>query len=303
MFRATPLRQSTDNIGLARHASGTSLIRIGKPQRREFASWRYGSNFVARHRRMLLSIGSVTAATTGGALLVPGAPAAFALLMAASTAGITAAMMKARFGRVRFGPTLLLDDEGQYLQLDQDLRSIKIQKAADGWAIRLPYLSRRPTIDRRWTDYVNHGFGGSATLHGQPAQAAVRKLLPIVNGFGARARTVNEAVELAGQWSGIDAGLQVALAETHAWAARSMYADPGSLVSFPAPVRLALEMAGHEQEERELSVGELATLELRWREAEEIAAIADSLLLPRTVESALKRLRRGPQSGGPPAAE
>jgi AmiR/NasT family two-component response regulator len=44
-----------------------------------------------------------------------------------------------------------------------------------------------------------------------------------------------------------------------------------------APRALALEMALHEVSERRALAGELAELEARWREAEEIARIADSL--------------------------
>jgi hypothetical protein len=44
-----------------------------------------------------------------------------------------------------------------------------------------------------------------------------------------------------------------------------------------APRVLALEMALHEESERRALAGELAELEARWREAEEIAQIADSL--------------------------
>ncbi|HEX8904114.1 MAG TPA: hypothetical protein VF771_04690, partial [Longimicrobiaceae bacterium] len=40
---------------------------------------------------------------------------------------------------------------------------------------------------------------------------------------------------------------------------------------------LALEMALHEEQERRAMQGELALLESAWREAEEIAAIADKL--------------------------
>jgi hypothetical protein len=44
-----------------------------------------------------------------------------------------------------------------------------------------------------------------------------------------------------------------------------------------APRILALEMALHEEAERRALAGELAELEARWREAEEIARIADGL--------------------------
>ena len=48
----------------------------------------------------------------------------------------------------------------------------------------------------------------------------------------------------------------------------------------PAPTKLALEMALHEEQERRALEGELWRLERAWEEAEEIAAISDGLLLP-----------------------
>lgn len=42
LFRATRIRTSTENVGLARHTEGLELVRIGEPLRPEFAAWRYG---------------------------------------------------------------------------------------------------------------------------------------------------------------------------------------------------------------------------------------------------------------------
>ena len=42
LFRATRLRAGTGEIGLARLAEGTELVRIGEPQRPEVAAWRAG---------------------------------------------------------------------------------------------------------------------------------------------------------------------------------------------------------------------------------------------------------------------
>jgi hypothetical protein len=52
-------------------------------------------------------------------------------------------------------------------------------------------------------------------------------------------------------------------------------------------------MALHEAQERRALEGELAALEQAWREAEEIAAIADGLLLPARVHQVLDRLWGG----------
>ena len=56
-------------------------------------------------------------------------------------------------------------------------------------------------------------------------------------------------------------------------------------------MRLALEMAAHEETERRAMEGELAELERAWRTAEEIAGIADDLLLPETVDDRVQQLR------------
>ena len=54
--------------------------------------------------------------------------------------------------------------------------------------------------------------------------------------------------------------------------------NPGAIHRLPGTHRLALEMALHESSEQEALEGDLAPLEKAWREAEEIAAIADNLL-------------------------
>ena len=51
-------------------------------------------------------------------------------------------------------------------------------------------------------------------------------------------------------------------------------------------------MALHEEAERRAIEGELAELERAWREAEEIAGIADSLLLPDDVNASMERMRK-----------
>jgi hypothetical protein len=63
LFHDTPRRFSTDNIGLARLPEGLELVRIGRPQRREFAAWRYGRQFL---RRRIQSGGSSSSAVRNG---------------------------------------------------------------------------------------------------------------------------------------------------------------------------------------------------------------------------------------------
>ena len=54
--------------------------------------------------------------------------------------------------------------------------------------------------------------------------------------------------------------------------------SPGALHRLPPTLRLALEMSLHERSEQFALDQELATLERDWREAEELAAIADNLI-------------------------
>jgi hypothetical protein len=56
-------------------------------------------------------------------------------------------------------------------------------------------------------------------------------------------------------------------------------------------VRLGLEMAAHEESERRALEGELAALEQAWKEAEQIAGIADDLLIPESVTRFVRRWR------------
>ena len=58
----------------------------------------------------------------------------------------------------------------------------------------------------------------------------------------------------------------------------------GSLAKLPGDIRLAIEMAVHEEAERRAMEGELEILEAAWKNAEEIAAIADNLLVPTEVD-------------------
>ena len=71
LFVDTRLRVSTDNVGLARVADGSELVRIGEPLRPELAAWRYGDQFGRRLRRTVVYSGLAIAAGAGLALAGP----------------------------------------------------------------------------------------------------------------------------------------------------------------------------------------------------------------------------------------
>ena len=68
-------------------------------------------------------------------------------------------------------------------------------------------------------------------------------------------------------------------------------AAAGRVLNLPNATRLALEMASHEESERRAMEGELALLEAAWKQAEEIAKIADNLLVPPSVDEFVERNR------------
>ena len=64
------------------------------------------------------------------------------------------------------------------------------------------------------------------------------------------------------------------------------------IVYFPEPIRLAMEMFVHEEDERRAMEGELHELEARWREADAIAKIADAMFVSDAVDEKLAEHQR-----------
>ena len=121
------------------------------------------------------------------------------------------------------------------------------------------------------------------------------------NGGAAHFARVCEAVRLrlpealievlVPDFQGSDDALRTAMAGgAEAFLASTARSEP-KLKDLKIEQAVALEMAVDEQ-------AELEELERRWREAEEIAEIADGLLPDRGVESALHRLKDGSQPNG-----
>ena len=291
-FRDTRLRLSTGHIGLARMPDGTDLVRIGQPQRPEMAAWRYGRQFAGRRRRVI--IGGISGAAAFGAvsLLVPLSGLAAGMLAGfAGSGAFVAAISSISGGRIFFCQRFVRDDVGQFLRVTpNELPSVRLVGNADAWALRVPYTDRRPSLDARWSDWVNKGSVAEATLTGPVALEAARRLLPVVNGSGASARKVDDAVRLLAEWQGPEHAFATAASRVHEWAAKQNFGDTGALNFLPAPVRLALEMSAHEEQEQRALEGELADLERAWRDAEEIAAIADDLLLPDGIRARIAAL-------------
>lgn len=131
-------------------------------------------------------------------------------------------------------------------------------------------------------------------LHGADAIRAADVILPHLDRAGAARTHVADAVKsLEGAATAEAFFRQTALKARRRYDAQLARAgEPGSLCRLPTVLRLALEMASHEEQERRALEGDLAELEGLWREAEEIAAIADDMFVGDGVRGALTRLWR-----------
>ena len=298
-YRGTRLRVSTGNVGLCRLPEGLELVRIGEPLRPEFAAWRYGREYGLRRRRVMAWAGAgatalvgVAASAASGGVLLP------ALVLGGALASFPAV---AWFRHER--PLLRLRHHGHE---NYDVRRVDLPNARLGTSAR----------GEGWRLLVGHRFGALA-LEGDEALRALRSLLPLLNGRGAAGDVVQSAVARATSFddraSLFAFAARLAERESGVWRAevlersaeetqdvgmgltelveRGTPNNPGALAALTPEFRLSLEMALHEEQERRALDGELAQLEQAWREAEEIARIADELLLPEAVSDWLGRQR------------
>ena len=287
LFRATPLRASTDQIGLARHREGLELVRIGRPPRGEFAAWRYGDQFRKRMRNWQLAlVGSVAAGLAfvnlPGAIASGGVWVLLFVTVARPVAkvgiGGEEAVEGAEAGGSPVGPETVVKFT------ERNVRSIRMLPADDETGF---------TVDFRQGMSPFHE-APRASFMGEDARKVAAAVLPVVNANGGTRRTIQDAVaEIEAQGH---AGRYVARA-VRGNPDVDRESPPGFVTNMRKPTRLALEMALHEEQERRALEGELWMLEQAWREAEEIAAIADRLLLPAGTDAFFEKYGSPPASG------
>lgn len=279
-FSGTRLRVSTDNIALAQLREGLELVRIGKPPKLELAGWRYGNQFAKRWRKHAVIAGAATTAsvlyfaTSLGPLVLP----SLAHLSAVGTTGalVYHGVVAGRFWRdnrrVRFH---VRDDDGNVLGLTRSNANeaclLPFAKG-DDWRLEVPY--RRCN----GTDYDIEFGPRTGDMHGESALRTLCTLLPYLNRSGARENQVREAIDVIDSNANVRQ-LFTKASRTRQWRTGGSGMLTGrSYVSQMQPqVRLAMEMVLHEESERHALEDELAELHERWKEAEEIARIADGL--------------------------
>lgn len=268
LFRETRVRVSTEEIGLARLSEGLELVRIGDPLRGEFAAWRYGDQFGRRRKKAILY--GVGGAVVAGSVVVSGA-----------LAGVIGSALLGQTGNLwnlwLNGRTLvkLRPDDGRVIKLKRmDLLGTRLR--ADGGVSGDFRIEVRKGNRKEW-------------FEGEEARRMAERIVPAINRSGAKRDTVQTAVTEIER-----------LGHPEAFMADVVRGDrftdkkgvPGYVNKMPKAMKLAVEMALHEEQERRALEGELWRLERAWEQAEEIAAIADSLLLPEGSEAFIEEHRR-----------
>lgn len=264
-FRGARQRVSSGEIGLVRLQSGLHLVRIGAPPTNEMAAWRYGRELRSRWLKRGLPSAAIGMGFLGMQGVIYDNPGSIAVGFTAvvGLAGLASLMSR------RNGARLILPD-GRVATVNPVRYGTALLRPhpTEGWALHYDYQKR------------------AALLHGTPATHTLRNLLTTVNYNGAVKRDVDSAAALL-----------------------SEFATPGdfirklaragertritSLAHYPTAIRSALEMALHDDAERRAMEGELEGLKTEWLLAEEIARIADDMLLPAEVNARLHAMGEG----------
>ncbi|MEO8450083.1 MAG: hypothetical protein ABI647_09850 [Gemmatimonadota bacterium] len=306
--RNTRLRYSTDNIGLAFLPEGLALVRIGPALKPEIAAWRYG-----RYLPTWLP-----ATRTGPVVQLA------RRLKDRTTELIDRVAHRALGKPAGFETAVWLR---LHVERNRILAWVAPAGCASS-PIRVRHLERseliRPDPSEPWQLAVAYD-GGFASLSGDPGLRVAGRLLAFLNGPGAADAEVRyaiaklddagnpdgyfarvAAIAMRTRWgkapnalallpaevpeASVSERLALHLTKRSFWGRGGIGAEPSTaLPRLPLADRLALEMAANEDAERRALEGELAMLEAAWREAEEIAGIADNLFLEKGDGAETKR--------------
>lgn len=308
-FRATSLRYSSGSIGLAWLRGDVELIRVGPALRPEVAAWRYG-RVLARKR----SLGTRTVeglATT----IAQAARAVAASRRPRDPRAALAQTLLAIYGN-RVLDLVHLPVSGAPSPSEVPVAVVRYRhlsraalvrpESGTPWALRLPHDHGILAIEgdegvrtaARVLAVINGTERGGGFSH-DVIESAARKVdesafsesyFNRVLAIALRSHWGRDANEPAGDAvpSRVDA-LEVAMSDVQRlafrltgrtfWGHGGIGSEPSTaLLDVPLVDRLALEMAAHEETERRALEGELEELQAAWREADEIATIADALI-------------------------
>jgi hypothetical protein len=307
LFTDSRTRVHSQNIGLCRLRDGTRLVRVGAALPGEFAAWRYGSQLVSRRRQHLLG-GAAGLAGLGTFiagmpfLISAGAPlAAFSLGMNAFSLWQHERQQRRIVHRLDAGES----PTGDALVIRRrHLHGAVMDAAEDGVAVSLHAAALEP--GRGWRGSAT-GTGPRVVLTGTAARRVLARSMVDYNHHGAKPDDIGRVLARIERHGGPEAfvrhvaqtGASLTRSRPFGRTQRQTYSVRQILGTFRGEIlpvtryrspfsddrraqlgthdALALEIALNEDAERRALEGELAALEAAWREAEEIAHIADAL--------------------------
>lgn len=309
-FRDTSLRYSSGNVGLAWLGGNLDLIRIGPALRPEVASWRYGRILTRRRPMGRLAVERFSAAIVGAMRAVSTSRRSTRRDPRATAAQVLLNLYGNRVLDLVHLPAPDVSGTPVAVVRFRHLLRAALVRPEPGrpWALRIPHDHGVHTIEgdagvraaARVLAIVNgtgHGGGFSRDF----LELAVRKVdesamsdsyFNRVLAIALRSSWGRSAGEAEGAWLASPhevMSLETATSDVERlafrltgrtfWGHGGIGSEPSTaLLDVPLVDRLALEMAAHEETERRALEGELATLAEAWREADEIATIADALL-------------------------
>jgi len=261
---------TTPQVSLIR-AGACDVVRVGQPPRIEYATWRYGERLKARERERLKIIVPATLVVVGGMVAFNAAVGGAMGGMVGNIPTLVNSIYTGVVGnrKVAIEPPIC-SRCGSILTL----RAKHIQNAR---------LTRTPQTDLALLLECPRCRTYGAQLEGADAETALRTGLTYTN-LKKGKKLKRKAEEAAGH---VDrhGGPEEFIRRT----AR----DERTVKSLEPAEALAVEMAVDE-------AAELHELERQWRQAEEIAQIADGLLPDRGVEDELRRLKEQGGTDGQP---
>jgi hypothetical protein len=266
---AARLLANTEQVALLRWQQ-YDLIRVGKPLRVELAGWRYGERLRARNRERAKVVVPLTLAAVGlgiaANVALGGSFGFLAWNLGRTVDTIYVEMIGAR--RVRLVEPPICDHCGTVLRLRT--KHVQHARVVPDAHQDLGVLVSCPTCHRE-----------AALLTGADAAAILRQGLAYLNVRRSGRRKAEDAARVVDEAGGADRLI------------RNVARRELTLRSLRPEGRLALEMAVDER-------AEVLELERQWRDAEEIAEIADGTLSgDAALEEEIKRLRdRGDQPSG-----
>ncbi len=279
-FHRVRTRLQSPHIGMAVLPGRFRLIRIGTPSRREYAAWRYGTMFAKAGVRVRAFLETRT--------LVPALIDFIALFL-----------------RARDDDELHAFDAIWPTPDSVAARAVLQLPRGPGrsWEIMASGTILLPGKDGALTLSAQH-HSGRTEFTGTEAEFVLRLLLRQVNRAGALPETINAAVARLDPHDPAEVlrALADETARTDA-AERVLAGDQAPAIPLPSrlqtksvgriigPRRLALEMALHAATEQRAVEGELTALTAAWREASEIAGIADTLVQSDAVSARLRDLK------------